>query len=72
MRRNNFLATALAALVTFILLSAFVRPGHWGWRHGWHHNWRHHHYYEDEYRTGRPPGEGYRQQGPFIDSNKSR
>ena len=53
MRRNNFLIGAVAALVTFAGLSAFVdRP--WGWHHRWHDR-HHHHYYDDNDRNDDRP-----------------
>jgi len=49
MRRSNFLVGALAALVTFVSLSAFV-----GRRSGWHRGWRHYHcYYDDRQENNR-------------------
>jgi hypothetical protein len=43
MRRNNFLITAIVAVITFASLSAFVHRS-WGWHRGWRHGYC---YYND-------------------------
>lgn len=57
MRRPNFLAGFIAAVATFVLLSAFVHRPH-RWHHGWgHHGWysddRYHHHHDDDDRNDR-------------------
>ena len=50
MRRNNFLIGALAALITYMTLAAFV-PRPWGWHHRYHHYYDHHNDHDDQKKS---------------------